>query len=91
MLRRENPFFHEGLRRFAAVTTRPIISTIGAGDALFSSFVHVYGASGDPYLAIRRAMVFASYKIGATGASDGFLSAEELDRLAAEVYGSRRD
>ncbi len=79
------------LERVPAVYTRPVVNTIGAGDALFSSFVHVYSASGDPYLAIRRAMVFASYKIGATGAADGFLSAEELDRLAAEVYSSPRD
>ncbi|MEW6577669.1 MAG: carbohydrate kinase family protein, partial [Chloroflexota bacterium] len=78
------------MERVPAVYTRPVVSTIGAGDALFSSFVHVYGASGDPYLAIRRAMVFASYKIGATGAADGFLNAAGLERLSAEVYGSPR-
>ncbi|MBP8973558.1 MAG: carbohydrate kinase family protein [Anaerolineae bacterium] len=76
------------LERVPAVYTRPVVSTIGAGDALFSSFVHVYAATGDPYLAIRRAMVFASYKIGTTGAADGFLSAEELERLSTTVYGS---
>lgn len=79
------------LERVPAVYTRPVVSTIGAGDALFSSFVHVYRATNDPYRAIRRALVFASYKIGVTGAADGFLSAEELDRLAAEVGGSPRD
>jgi len=71
------------LERVPAVYTRPVVSTIGAGDALFSSFVHVYASTGDPYLAIRRAMVFASYKIGTTGAADGFLSAGELERLSA--------
>lgn len=76
------------IERVPAVYTRPVVNTIGAGDALFSSFVHVYARTGDPYLAIRQAMVFASYKIGATGAADGFLSAEELDRLSATVYGS---
>ncbi len=68
--------------RWPAVSTRPVVNTIGAGDALFSAFVHSYAAIPDPYQALRRAMVFASYKIGATSAADGFLTAAELDRLA---------
>lgn len=64
--------------RIPAVYTRPVVSTVGAGDALFAAFVHAYSLSGDPYAAIRQAMVFASYKIGATGAADGFLTAAEL-------------
>lgn len=67
--------------RFPAVSTRPIVNTIGAGDALFSSFIHSYRQSGDPYLAIRKAIVFASYKIGTSGAAEGFLNADELDDL----------
>ncbi len=67
--------------RFAAVSTRPIINTIGAGDALLSSFVHVYQQKGDPYDAIRKAIVFASYKIGTSGAAEGFLTAAELEDL----------
>jgi ribokinase len=59
-------------------------NTIGAGDALFSSFVHVYLQTGDPYVAIQKAVVFASYKIGAVSAADGFLDAAALDRVYAE-------
>ncbi len=77
------------VERVPAVHTRPVANTIGAGDALFSCFVHVYAETGDPYRAIRRAVVFASYKIGATGAADGLLTAPELDRLCAEVYGAQ--
>jgi len=69
------------IERIPAVYTRPVVSTIGAGDALFSAFIHDYNLRGDPYEAIRRAVVFASYKIGTTGAADGFLSQAELDRL----------
>lgn len=61
-----------------AVATRPVVNTIGAGDALFSAFVHHYNQTGDPYAAIRQAVVFASYKIGETGAAQGFLTAVEL-------------
>lgn len=66
------------VERIPAVYTRPVVNTIGGGDALFSAFVHGYAQTQDPYQAIRQAMVFASYKIGATGAADGFLTAAEL-------------
>lgn len=67
---------------FPAVRTREISNTIGAGDALFAAFLDGYARTRDPHTALRRAMVFASWKIGATGAADGFLSAVELERLA---------
>lgn len=68
----------EAPRRVPAVATRPVVNTIGAGDALFSAFLHVYTQTGDPYLALRHAVVFASYKIGAAGAAEGFLDGEGL-------------
>ena len=69
------------VERIPAVSTRPIINTIGAGDSLFSSFIHVYSETNDPYLAMRKAVVFASYKIGGTGAAQGFLTAVALNDL----------
>jgi ribokinase len=73
------------LGRFPAVRTRPVVNTIGAGDALFSAFVHTYHRTGDPYEALRKAIVFASYKIGTTGAADGFLTDEQLKALYRKV------
>ncbi len=75
------------LRHIAAVTTRPVVNTIGAGDALFSAFVHSYTRTRDPHAAIEKAVVFASYKIGEKGAAQGFLNAEELDRWCVKVRG----
>lgn len=75
------------VERVPAVQTRPVVNTIGAGDALFSSFLHAYWASADPYVAIRQAVVFASYKIGATGAAEGFLDQAALTQLSDEVWG----
>lgn len=69
------------LGRFPAIPTRPVVNTIGAGDALFSAFVHGYHKTGDPYEAMRKAIVFASYKIGETGAAAGFLDEAGLERL----------
>jgi len=73
------------VERIPVVKTRPVVNTIGAGDALFSAFVHGYLQSGDPYQAIRQAVVFASYKIEATSAADGFLDRRGLDQLCAEL------
>jgi ribokinase len=69
----------EALQHVPARVTRPVVNTIGAGDALFSAFLHVYMQTGDPHLALRKAVVFASYKIGAAGAAEGFLDATGLD------------
>ena len=73
------------LERMPAIYTRPVVNTIGAGDALFSAFIHCYCQSWDPFEALRKASVFASYKIGEPGAADGFLDEESLNRLCASL------
>jgi len=62
-----------------AVYTRPVINTIGAGDALFSCFLHEYTKGKNANRALQRASVFASYKIGSVGAAEGFLDESSLD------------
>ena len=73
------------IERIPAVNTRRTVNTIGAGDALFSAFLHGYVKTGDPYLSLRKAMVFASYKIGETSASQGFLDEAGLEDLFNKV------
>ena len=73
------------MERISALQVRPVVNTIGAGDALFSAFVHTYLQSGDPYEAIRKAVVFASYKIGEKGAAEGFLRHDELEKIANDL------
>jgi acarbose 7IV-phosphotransferase len=70
--------------RFPAVQVRPIVNTIGAGDALFSAFIHSYLHNANPYEAIQKAILFAGYKIGAISAAEGFLGANELEELYVE-------
>ena len=76
------------LERLPAVHTRPVVSTIGAGDALFSAFIHFYAGTRDPYDAIRRAIVFASYKIGEKSAAAGFLDETALAAVSAALGGT---
>jgi len=64
-----------------AVDIRPVVNSIGAGDALLSCFLHYYLKNNDPHLAIRKAVRFASYKVGTASAADGFLTEEELEKL----------
>ena len=66
---------------FPAVHIRPVVNTIGAGDALLAGFLHAYGIDPDPYLALKCAQVFAAYKIGVAGAAQGFLDAPALQAL----------
>ena len=64
-----------------AVTTRPVVSTSGAGDALFSTFLHFYGKGNSPAESLRKATYVASYKIGEKMSSEGFLTEDELEKL----------
>jgi acarbose 7IV-phosphotransferase len=75
-IREENKIKH-----YPAAKTREIVNTIGAGDALFSSFIYFYNKTKDPHYAIEKAIIFASYKIGENGAAQGFLSEEELLKI----------
>lgn len=74
---------------FPARRTRPVVNTIGAGDALFSAFNHFYLRSGDAAASLSRAMLFASWKIGEKGAARGFLTEVELEALEDRVEGAK--
>lgn len=58
-----------------------VVNTVGAGDALFSAFVHAYAQGHTPEEALLRAQLFAARKIETSGASRGFIDARELERL----------
>jgi len=76
------------MRRFKTVPTRPVVNTVGAGDALFSAFLDRYLRSNDPIGALKAALVFASYKIGEKGAAAGFLNGRELDTWIKKTEGA---
>jgi acarbose 7IV-phosphotransferase len=53
-------------------------STVGAGDALFSSFAYFHQRLANSRAALAYAVRFASHKLGFAGGATGFLSANEL-------------
>ena len=69
------------IKHYPAIKTREVINTIGAGDALFSSFIYFYNKTKDVYYSIEKAIIFASYKIGEKGAAEGFLTEEEVLKI----------
>mgnify|MGYP001202621532 CR=1 FL=1 len=75
------------MERIPAVYTHPVVNTIGAGDSLFSGFVHTYAKTKNPYESIKHAVVFASYKVGGIGGADGFLTKGELETWVKQIYG----
>lgn len=73
------------LERIPSRTLRPVMNTVGAGDALFSAFVHNFIRSKDPYSAIQKAVLFAGYKVGSVGGSEGFLTHEQLESYFSQT------
>lgn len=67
-----------------AVTAFPVINTVGAGDALFSSFLNYYTKGFDPVTSLKFAELFAAKKIGSDGASTGFITEKDLEQLYLE-------
>lgn len=74
---RENQQFEA----YPIAETRPLVSSMGGGDALFSAFVHNYIRTKDPYQSMEKAMIFASHKVGVRSASEGFLSSQRLEKM----------
>lgn len=62
-----------------AVRVGEIVNTVGAGDALFSSFLHYFAKGLHPLEALEKAHIFASAKIGVSGASNGFVTEEQIE------------
>ena len=77
MYLREDNWFHE----MPAAHVGDVVNTVGAGDALFSAFLHLYAKGLHPVDALRRAQIFAAAKIRVSGASKGFVSEREVEEM----------
>lgn len=68
-----------------AVEVGEVVNTVGAGDALFSSFIHYYAKGVSAIDALKKAEIFASYKIGFDGAANGFTNEKKIDELEKTI------
>lgn len=62
-----------------------VVNTIGAGDALFSAFIHYYLKGYSPVEALKRAEIFAALKIRHNGAAVGFCSEEAVEEYYQKI------
>ncbi|PKO06411.1 MAG: carbohydrate kinase family protein [Chloroflexi bacterium HGW-Chloroflexi-3] len=74
----------KSITQIPAIQTRPILNTIGAGDALFSAFLHTYQSTRDPILSLQKAVLFSSFKIGCIGAAEGSIDMQTLSTFYHE-------
>jgi len=62
-------------------SSRPVRSAIGAGDALLAGFLHFRRRHPEPVEAMRRAVGFPAWKVGAASGSGGFPTEEQVEDL----------
>jgi acarbose 7IV-phosphotransferase len=62
-----------------AVAAAPVVSTLGAGDALCAAFIDGYTRGLDPGSALRRAARYAAAKLAYPGGAQGLLTEEEFE------------
>ena len=70
-----------------AYSPEKIVNTVGAGDALFSAFIHFYAKGMSAEDSLRRAVIFAGIKIGFNGASIGFTTEENVEHILKKQTG----
>ncbi|NLK61818.1 MAG: carbohydrate kinase family protein [Fusobacteria bacterium] len=74
------------IQHFNAVKPEKVINSVGAGDALFSSFIYFYGKGLSAEESLKRAQLFTSIKIGYNGAAIGFVSEDEIERKINNIF-----
>ena len=73
---KEDKMYHQ-----EATAPLGIVSTVGAGDALFSCFIHYYAKGLSPVECLKKAVLFAGIKISQNGGSNGFINELELNKF----------
>lgn len=79
MYLRHDNCFHD----LPAAHVGTVVNTVGAGDALFSAFLHFYAKGFDPVDCLKRAQLFAAAKIRASGAAKGFITEAEVEEMCS--------
>lgn len=69
-----------------AAPCKRIVNTVGAGDALFSAFLHFYVKEKDALSSLKKAQIFAAKKIAHNGASSGFCTEREIEEEFSHIH-----
>lgn len=71
---------------YKPVKTYDVVNTVGAGNAMFSAFLHYYVKTKDAKDAIKNALLFVSYKINFVGTSNGFMTEEQIAQWRTLIW-----
>lgn len=71
---------------YKPVKINEVVNTVGAGNAMFSAFLHYYVKTKDAKEAIKDALLFAAYKIGFIGTSNGFMTEEQIEQWRRLIW-----
>lgn len=71
---------YDAYTQLPAVDIGGVVNTVGAGDALFSAFIHYYPKCG-ALDAIKKAEIFAALKIRHDGGAVGFSTEEQVEEI----------
>ena len=71
---------------YKPVKTYEVVNTVGAGNAIVSSFLHYYVKTKDARDAIKNALLFVSYKISFVGTSNGFMTEEQIEQWRKLIW-----
>lgn len=71
---------------YKPVKTYDVVNTVGAGNAIFASFLHYYVKTKDAKDAIKNALLFVSYKINFVGTSNGFMTEEQIAQWRTLIW-----
>ena len=71
---------YDAVTKLPAVDIGGVVNTVGAGDALFSAFIHYYPKCG-ALEAIKKAEIFTALKIRHDGGSVGFPTEEQVEEI----------
>lgn len=71
---------------YPSIQLGKVVNTIGAGDALFSAFLHFYSKGETAKQALQAAQIFAAKKIQSNGAAIGFPTEAEVEGMVNSIH-----
>lgn len=79
----------DSVRHYPVPTNESFANTSGAGEALFSCFVHYYAKDNNPERALDYAQTFATQKLHSTAPDEGFIDEDELEKIVERYHSGK--
>ncbi len=81
--------FRDIKAHYDTVASSQVVNLAGGDNAFFACFIHYFMKTKDSKVAMHKALLFCSHKIGYMGTSNGFMTEEQLDHWDEVVWDPR--